>query len=54
MGGRGPDTHPGKSQVTICFLRNSGTDLFEKQLDPRGIKLFFEGVRTVPCEILDD
>ena len=30
----GSSTPPGKSQVAIGFLRNSGTDHFEKQLDP--------------------
>ena len=27
-------TPPRKSQVAICFLRNTGTDPLEKQLDP--------------------
>ena len=31
--GRDP---PGKSQVVICFLRNTGTDSLEKQLDQKG------------------
>ena len=30
------DPPPGKSQVAIiCFLRNTGTDPIEKQLNPR-------------------
>ena len=32
----GPDLPPGKSQVAICFLRNTGAVPFEKQLDPSG------------------
>ena len=28
--------HPGKSQVAIGLLRNTGTDPLEKQLDPLG------------------
>ena len=35
-GDRGPDS-PGKSQVAIGFLRNTGTDPIEKPLDPRGL-----------------
>ena len=35
-GGRGPTCPPGKSQVAIGFLRNSGKDPFQKQLDPLG------------------
>ena len=31
-GGLGP---AGKSQVANCFLRSTGTDPLEKQLDPR-------------------
>ena len=27
---------PGKSQVAICLLRNTGTDQLEQQLDPGG------------------
>ena len=27
---------PGKYQVAICFLRSTGTDPLEKQLDPLG------------------
>ena len=34
---------PGKSQVTICFRRNSGTDPLEKQLDPMGPNCFSSG-----------
>ena len=33
--GQGSGT-PGKSQVAIGFLRNSGTDPLKKQLDPSG------------------
>ena len=33
--GRGPD-HLVKSQLTVGFLRNTGTDFLEKQLDPLG------------------
>ena len=35
-GDRGPETPPGKSQVALGFLRNTGTDLPEKQLVPLG------------------
>ena len=36
-GGAGGQTPPpGKSQVAICFLRNTGTDPLEKQLDLKG------------------
>ena len=34
--GEGFPDSPGKSQVTICFLKNNGTDLLENPLDPLG------------------
>ena len=34
--GHGVQTTPGKSQVAICFLRNTDGDPLEKQLDPMG------------------
>ena len=37
VGDRGSGTPPGKSQVAIHFLRNTGTNLLEKQLDPLGL-----------------
>ena len=41
----GPDP-PGKSQITICFLKNTGMDLFKEQLDPLGSNCFLREVHT--------
>ena len=37
MGGPEGGEQPEKSQVTIGFLKNSGTDPLKKQLDPLGL-----------------
>ena len=34
-GGRDHPPPPGKSQVVICSLRNTGTDSLDKQLDQK-------------------
>ena len=49
-GSRWSDT-PGKSQVAIGMLRNTGTYHLKKQLDPRGSNCFLREVRTALCEI---
>ena len=51
-GGEGFPDSPGKSQVTICFLKNNGTDLLENPLDPLG-PMAFRG-RSVPPTVKVD
>ena len=42
-GGRGSGPPPGKSQVAICFLRNTGNDLHRETIGPKGVQLLVEG-----------
>ena len=44
-GGERVRTTPGKSQVPIDFLRNTGTDPPQEAIGPKGVQLFLEGVR---------
>ena len=39
---------PEKSQMAIGFLRKTGTDPLEKQLDPRCVQLLLQGGSYVP------
>ena len=56
-GGTGGQYPPGKSKVAIGFLRNSGTNPLEKQLDTSrllGSNCFSREARTTPCEFHTD
>ena len=37
-----PPPAPRKSQVAVCFLKNTGMDPLEKQLDPSWVQLLIE------------
>ena len=50
MGARGSGPSPGKSQVAIGFLRNSGTDPQKETIGPLGFNCFSKEVRTALCE----
>ena len=52
-GGQGVWTplSPGKSQVAICFLRNSGTDPPWEAIGPLGSNCSSREVRTTLCEL---
>ena len=52
-GDQNPPPQPGKSQVAIGFLRNSGTDPLEKQLDPMG-PIASKGRSVRPSKNCDD
>ena len=51
--GKGGLDPPGKSQVAIGFLRNSGRDPLKKQVDPR-VQLLHEGGPYGPLKSIVD
>ena len=50
-GGTGGQDSPGKSQVAICFFRNTGTDPSRETIGPFWSNCFSREVRTALCEI---
>ena len=42
-GGPDPTLPPGKSEVAIGFLRNTGTNSHREEIGPRGVQLLLEG-----------
>ena len=45
----GLDPTPGKSQVVICILRNTGTEPPREAIGPLGSNCFSREVRTALC-----